>query len=259
MHAYRPDGSELPGWPVKTQTQFSATEHLASPALRELEPPLEPPRGPTIADLTGDGRPEVITAAGERLYVWDGSGDPLPGWPVRPDPGAGQLRPVRAAEGDQAPQVRVPGDAGGGKARGPDQPLAIVAPGLDGRLRAYRPDGTPVPGFPVRLIDPDLPADQQITAESINNPAIGDLDGDGRDDIVIATNEVYGGGGGGGDVSFGDALAPPAPPRACTRSSRAARVRAATPIRSSLAGRSSPAASSRTCCRWSGRATTRRW
>ena len=27
VHAYRPDGSELPGWPVKTQTQSSAEEH----------------------------------------------------------------------------------------------------------------------------------------------------------------------------------------------------------------------------------------
>ena len=68
-----------------------------------------------------------------------------------------------------------------------------MVPGLDGRLRAYRPDGTTVPGFPVRLQDPDLPANEKMTAESINNPAIGDLDDDGKDDIVVATNEVYGG------------------------------------------------------------------
>ena len=82
-------------------------------------------------------------------------------------------------------------------------------PGLDGRLRAYRPDGTVVPGFPVRLQDPDLPANEKMTAESINNPAIGDLDGDGKDDIVVATNEVYGSGAdaGGGDVGFGGLLA----------------------------------------------------
>ncbi len=40
---------------------------------------------------------------------------------------------------------------------GPGEPFDIVVPGLDGRLRAYRPDGTPVPGFPVRLRDTDVP------------------------------------------------------------------------------------------------------
>jgi hypothetical protein len=34
--------------------------------------------------------------------------------------------------------------------------------------------------------------DQRMIAESINEPAIGDLDGDGRDEIVVATNETYG-------------------------------------------------------------------
>ena len=151
----------------------------------------------------------MITAAGERIYIWDATGGPLRGLARAARPVAGQLRPFRAAEGAQAPQVRVPRDAGRRAAlEGPGEPLDIVVPGLDGRLRAYRPDGTPVPGFPVRLIDPDLPANEKMTAESINNPAIGDLDGDGRDDIVVATNEVYGGGGlGGGDVSFGGLLA----------------------------------------------------
>ena len=41
VHAYRPDGTELPGWPVQTQIQSSAAEHTsASPALGALDPPL---------------------------------------------------------------------------------------------------------------------------------------------------------------------------------------------------------------------------
>jgi hypothetical protein len=47
VHAFRADGSELPGWPVRTQVQFAARAHAGSPALQELDPPLEPPRGPT--------------------------------------------------------------------------------------------------------------------------------------------------------------------------------------------------------------------
>ena len=119
VHAYRPDGSELPGWPVRDRDAvLGRGPSRGRPSSRPLDPPLEPPRAPTIADLTGDGKPEVVTAAGERIYVWDAEGEPLRGWPVRPDPVACELRPVRAAEGAQAPQVRLPRHARAGPARG---------------------------------------------------------------------------------------------------------------------------------------------
>ncbi len=204
VHAYRPDGSELPGWPVRTETQYSARAHGQSPALKTLASPLEVPRGPAIADLTGDGKPEVITAAGERLYAWGSDGKLLPGWPINPDPGR-----ANCAIGEQKKEIKHPkcgflASPAVGHLEGQDKPLDVVIPGLDGRLRAYRPNGSAVPGFPVRLIDPV--EKEKMTAESINSPGIGDLNGDGRDDIVAATNEVYGGTGGGGDVSFGGAL-----------------------------------------------------
>lgn len=43
----------------------------------------------------------------------------------------------------------------------------------------------------MRLVDPDVPANEQMLAESINPPAIGDLNDDGRDDVVVSTNETY--------------------------------------------------------------------
>ncbi len=205
VHAYKPDGSELPGWPVKTETQFSARAHKGSPALGALAAPLEPPRAPTIADLTGDGVPEVITTAGERLYAWDSAGKLLPGWPIHPDPGRDNCDVAEQKKGIKHPKCGFLASIAIGHLEGRDKPPDVVVPGLDGRLRAYRPDGSAVPGFPVRLIDTS--ESEPMTAESINSAAIGDLDGDGRDDIVAATNEVYGGSGGGGDVGFGGLLA----------------------------------------------------
>ena len=55
VHAYLPNGSELKGWPVHTEVQQSALGHTGSPGLTALGLPREPPRGPVIDDLAGDG------------------------------------------------------------------------------------------------------------------------------------------------------------------------------------------------------------
>ena len=111
VHAYRPDGTELPGWPVQTQTQSSAAGHLGSPALEALDPPLEPPRG------AHDRRPDRRRQAGgdhggRRTHLRVGrQGQAARRLARAPRPVACELRPVGAAEGAQAPQVRLPRDA----------------------------------------------------------------------------------------------------------------------------------------------------
>ncbi len=207
IHAYEPNGSELSGWPVHTQVQYSAADHLGAPAFAAdgVAAPREPPRGPTVADLDGDGVPELITAAGLRIYVFEPDGSQRPGFPVRNDPSFCRPQDERQENSDGGAFHRKCGflatPAVGHLENGTQ--LDIVAPSLDGHLYALRPDGSPVPHYPVDLVDPQKGPNERVYAEAINSPAIRDLDGDGKDDIVVPTNEAYGGSPNPtGDLSF---------------------------------------------------------
>ncbi|MGH8540494.1 MAG: hypothetical protein ACRETW_08320 [Stenotrophobium sp.] len=207
IHAYEPDGSELPGWPVQTDIFPRAASHPNAPGFLSgaVAMPREPPRAPTVADLDGDGIPEIITAAGVHVYVFEPDGSMRAGFPVGDDPAL--CAPSQESQPLHHPKCGFLASPAVARLDGPGKPLSIVAPALDGHLYAWHADGTPVAWSPLALVDPNIPAAQQMVAESINEPAIGDLNGDGVDDIVAATNEVYGGGSAlplpsGGDVSF---------------------------------------------------------
>jgi hypothetical protein len=197
IRALEPDGSELSGWPVRTRRQLQAHHHAHAPgvrrSLRARAGPREPPRGAAVADLDGDGRPEVIDAAGIHLYVWEPDGHLRKGFPVSMDlshcgpnpPGVHESQPNRHQK------CGFFGSPALGHLEGPNKPLDIVEAGLDGWLYAFQPDGRSVPGFPRHLVDPGEPAYKQVYAGSINDPAIADLNGDGHDDVVVSTNESY--------------------------------------------------------------------
>jgi hypothetical protein len=196
-------GADLAGFPAFTEP---LVVH-ASPAYASGEVPA--PREGILAalaadDLDGDGRVEIVAAGNEgRVYVFDDHGTLRPGFPVRTDPDLSD------------PANRNPlNDTDPGIAGAPtladldgDAVLEIVHSALDGHLYAWRADGTPLPGFPVRLADParvtvdpatgvatPLPGAQarERAAKSLSSPAVGDLDGDGSPEIVVATNEEYG-------------------------------------------------------------------
>ena len=116
-----------------------------------------------LADLDGDGIPEIVAATGTQVYVWKGDGSPLPGWPV--SVGAGlSVGPVAVGDvdGDGQPDVVL---------------LAAGAYPSSGLLFAFDRHGQPLAGFPKTLPPPLLMA----TA-----PAIADLDGSGRNDIIVS-------------------------------------------------------------------------
>jgi subtilase family protein len=198
VHAYEPSGKELRGWPAHTETQAAALGHTGSPGLAALGLPREPARGPLIADLTNKGRLSVIVAAGTHIYAWKSNGKPVRGFPVSSNPAF--CGP--ALENDNShPKCGFAAAPALAHLEGASKKPDIVEPSLDGHLYAWRYNGTPVPGYPIALVDP-AEAGHQMIAESINDPAIADLNGDGRDDIVVASNEVYGAAEGGEDVSF---------------------------------------------------------
>jgi hypothetical protein len=201
IHAYEPGGAELRGWPVQTEIQAAALGHTGSPGLAQLGLPREAPRAPLIGDLAGNGGTDVITAAGTHVYAWHGNGKPVAGFPVSENAAlcAPSLETFKSH-----PKCGFLASPALAQLEGFDKKPDIVEPSLDGHLYAWKANGKPVKGYPVALVDPaQVAAGTQMVAESINDPAIGDLTNAGHDDIVVASNEVYGAAElGEGELSF---------------------------------------------------------
>lgn len=135
VHAYRPDGSELPGWPVRTRLMLNGAGHEGADgfaALAESTPPREPPRGPVVADLDGDGEVELIAAAGVHVYAWQADGELVPGFPV--SSGLNRCDPSLQGQPQSHPKCGFIASPAVARLRGKDAPFDIVIPGLDGYL-----------------------------------------------------------------------------------------------------------------------------
>jgi hypothetical protein len=196
LHAWRPDGSNLPGFPQTLGGAIAgsvAVGHLDGPGDGSLEivigsgggddslyvfsatgarrPAFPVPLmlsggfgkhpSPALADLDGDGRLDIVAAGTDgRLYAWNGSGVLLPGFAdVR-------FSSLTEAATESSPVVAdIDGDGS------PD----IVIGSDDATLAAFGAEGQPLRGFPIR-----------INAEIRGTPALCDCDGDGLTEIVLA-------------------------------------------------------------------------
>jgi Subtilase family/FG-GAP-like repeat len=209
VHAYRSDGSELPGWPVRSDPLALHTGGAAFTS--EVSP--DDSHGaflgaPAAVDINGDGVPEVIAADAEgKVYVWDAAANLLwkreanpdySGKPLTPFENVRQPNTGRTQHGFFASPVVADLD-GDGKPE-------IVAAGMDRHVYAWHADGSAVNGFPVLVVDrskvdsidptthqvhfkSDSGADQQ--GPIVDTPAIADITGDHKAEIVVGTNEEY--------------------------------------------------------------------
>ena len=216
-----------------------------------VEAPLEPLRTPAIGDIDGDRRAEIVDTAGEHVYAWELDGTPVAGFPVRLNPDFSRpqdrTRENHVKRGFFAAPVLA--DLTGGPA------LEIVATAMDQHVYAFDGGGAAVPGWPVKLRDPSLPGAEIITA-----PAVGDITGDGRPELVTPTQE------------FDDAAAAPEGDLVSLLRSGVTNVLAnaaggsgrtyaldAGGARAARAGPSSPTAPCPTRCRSSAPASSTRW
>lgn len=172
LYAWRADGSKLipNGDVVRTVAFWGDT--LVAPAAVFAEGAGSFFSAPAIADLDGDGAVEVITTDASSVYAWkpvdanlDGRADPKPGFPVR------LIQPPATGQADRSvltPPTVFRVDSGR---------FGIAVGTSSGGLIALRPDGTTL--FAVTL-------SQTLNERLSVPPAAADVNGDGRDELIVA-------------------------------------------------------------------------
>lgn len=221
VHALDAGGAELPGWPVRGDRPGFVSAHAETPAIAGGEVPADLGgaflASVAVGDADGNGISEVYAADFEgKVYGWSSRGRRIlteesnpafSGKPLTPFENVREGKLNRTQHGFFGSPVLADLDGDGRR--------ELIAAAMDRHVYAWRtedrrprvPGGAPqVEGFPVLVVDPDKveevdPATHAVTFEAdsgsaaqgaiIDTPAVGDIRGDGRPEIVVGTNEEY--------------------------------------------------------------------
>ncbi|MBI2388927.1 MAG: S8 family serine peptidase [Deltaproteobacteria bacterium] len=220
LHAFRADGSELPGWPFRTrnidglqpdkkeasafvQNYLGGTNSWTSGAMSVDLARETLMSAPAIGDIDGDGKDDILFGTWPgTIYAIHKDGTAVAGWPKRlPDVPS-------CPRGDQPklPDGVACMDTAHGLARGAfagvtlvdmnkDKKLDVVVAAFDGHVYVFDGAGKDLPGFPV-LVDYVGPLEREKrVSRVVTTPAVGDMTGDGIPEIAVGSNEYIGNGG----------------------------------------------------------------
>jgi subtilisin family serine protease len=179
LHALRLNGTELSGFPKNLILPHSSLYPSASEIYYTYYGSL------SIADLDNDGKPEIAWSYSNRVYLFNSTGDVLPGWPFI----AANYNNKTMLFGSAVASGDVDGDGNlelFAIAYGVT-PGSITYAGPETQLYGWRKDGSVLLGWPKTDQTDGI---KIASLEAFNTPSLADIDNDGKDEVIVGLSNL---------------------------------------------------------------------